>query len=315
MNSSVVWKRPINPMKNQTREEIRTYEFPASVRLLTQTGLANQFIVQLNKRLESAPATQLYRELVNVYRRVGELELAAKTAMEWLDFAPSDIEAAHMACLLNRQKTRGDCYQPDQLQPAPFAIFDEFLTKDEREHFWQIAMKSKEASFEAGFMHEGAKIIDRQHRITDVIELDDADKHLFYGKIKPILDDLRFLLSKPAMPHKKIEVKMTAHSQGGFFGIHHDGFSESKGSTRYLSWLYYFHLQPKRYAGGDLVLFDSSRLRENHRFHEGKYTRYIPVDNQLVCFPSYFYHGVTPVELLQPGFECNRFAISGHVRY
>jgi Rps23 Pro-64 3,4-dihydroxylase Tpa1-like proline 4-hydroxylase len=302
-------------MENQEREARDRYEFPASVRLLAQPGLASQFIVQLNMRLESAPATQLFRELVNVYRRIGDLEMAVKTAMEWMSFDPSDSQAEHMACLLNRQKPSGDCYPPDKLQPAPFAIIDDFLTQDERERFWRLALKSEEAFFEAGFARKGEQVIDRQSRMTNVFKLEAADKRLFHGKLQPLLDDLLVLFSIPAMSHKEIEVKMTAHSQGGFFGIHQDGFKDNGGSERYVSWIYYFHSQPKRYAGGDLILFDSNRLRENHRFDDGKYTRYITVDNQLVCFPSCFFHGVTPVELLQPDFECNRFAISGHVRF
>jgi hypothetical protein len=256
---------------------------------------------------------------VNVYRRVGDLEMAAKTAMEWVRFDPSYIHAAHMACLLNRQKPRGDCYPPDQLQPAPFAIFDDFLAKDEREHFWQLALQSEEVFFDAGFARKGERMVDYKRRKTGVLDLEATDKLLFHGKLQPLLDDLLSLFSIPAMPHKKIEIKMTAHSQGGFFGIHQDAFNDVDGSARYLSWLYYFHLQPKPYAGGDLILFDSTRLREDHRFDDGTFTRYIPADNQLVIFPSSFFHGVTPVELLRPDFECdfkcNRFAISGHVRF
>ena len=302
-------------MENPKREAGDRYEFPASVRLLAQTGLANQLIVQLKMRIESAPATRLFRELVNVYRRVGDLKMAAKTAMEWMSFDPSDSQAAHMGSLLNRQKPRGDCYPPEELQPAPFAIIDDFLSRDERGYFWRLALKSEDAFFEAGFGRKGEQVIDRQSRRTSVFNLEAADKRLFRGKLQPLLDDLLVLFSIPAMPHKEIEIKMTAHSEGGFFGIHQDGFKDHDGSERYLSWIYYFHPQPKRYAGGDLILFDSNRLRENHRFDDGKYTRYIPVDNQLVCFPSCFFHGVTPVELLQPDFECNRFAISGHVRF
>jgi SM-20-related protein len=302
-------------MENREREVDDSYEFPASVRLLAQLGLAGQLIMQLNMRLESAPASRLFRELVNVYRRVGDLEMAAKTAMEWMRFDPSDSQSAHMACLLNGQKPRGDCYPPDQLQPAPFAILDGFLAQDEREHFLRLALKSEEDFFEAGFAVKGAQVMERQSRKTSVLTLDAADKRIFHGKMRPLLDDLLRLFSIPAMPHKEIETKLTAHSQGGFFGIHQDGFKDFGGSERYLSWIYYFHPQPKRYAGGDLILFDSNRLRENHRFDDGKYTRYIPVDNQLVCFPSCFFHGVTPVELLQPDFESNRFAISGHVRF
>lgn len=311
MNNSVVSNRPIDP----AGKEGAGYAFPASVRLLTQASLANQFIVQLGKRLALTPGPQLYRQLVDVYRRVGDLEMATKTAAEWLSFAQSDTQAAHMSCILNQQKPRGDCYLPDQLQPAPFVIFDNFLAQEERDCFWQTAMGSKEAFFDAGIRCNNGRTIDHDRRISSTLALGKADKDLFYQKIQPRLDELRSLFLMPKMSYKKMEIKMTAHSQGGFFNIHQDGFTDVQGSTRHLSWLYYFHLQPKRYSGGDLILFDSTRVLKTHRFHEEKYTRYIPVDNQLVCFPSYFYHGVTPVELLQPGFESNRFAISGHICY
>jgi hypothetical protein len=315
MNVSGVSKRPVDRMEYPVRDKGGGYAFPASVTLLTQSRLAGQFIVQLRNRLESEPATPLYRELVDAYRRVGDLEMAAKTATEWMGFAPSDIQAARMARLLHRQNPRGDGYPPDKLQPAPFAILDDFLSPDEREHFWQLALNSEEAFIEAGIAREGREVVDRQRRMTRIFKLASADNRLFHGKLLPLLDDLLCLFSIPAMPHKQIEVKMTAHSQGGFFGIHQDAFKEIGGSERYLSWIYYFHSQPKRYAGGDLILFDSNRLRENHGFDDGKYTRYITADNQLICFPSCFFHGVTPVELPHPDFESNRFAISGHVRF
>ena len=291
------------------------YEFPASVRLLHKPEFKDQLIGKLKNKLEQDPSSsaESYRLLVDIHRKAGDLELAAEYAQLWHNLA-SDQQALHLLNILKQRPIVDNISNTTDLKPAPFATFEHFLTKDEQAYFWQKAMTAECAFEKAGIGLNDEKIVDCNQRDTNVLFLDEKDTKFVRKKIRVIANELFKHFNMPLRKIKKIEVKMTTHGQGGFFKIHHDGFSEIKGSTRCLSWVYYFHAMPKKYEGGDLILFDSDANQEEHEFSPVRYTRYIPENNQIIFFPSWFYHGVTPVDLLTPGFSSGRFAIAGHIR-
>ncbi len=289
------------------------YEFPSSVRLLSQPEFKDQVIEQLRSRLQQKAQPKLYQLLTDVYRRAGDLKLAAESAQRWKALEPSS-NAEYLTKVLNQETLPEQIYNNNEIRPAPFSIIDNFLSREEREYFWQRAVNSESDYEKAGIGLEDDVIVDCYQRDTEVLRLGVEEKQQMRQKIKSYIDVLfrKFRISEREVD--KIEVKLTSHTQDGFFKIHHDGFSPIDGSIRYLSWVYYFHANPKPYEGGDLVLFDSDAIKDDHRFSPINYTRYIPQDNQIIFFPSWFYHGVTPVALLSPGFSSGRFAVAGHIR-
>lgn len=101
------------------------------------------------------------------------------------------------------------------------------------------------------------------------------------------------------------EVKLRAYHDGEYFRVHQDG-----GKGRQISYTYFFHPEPKRFTGGELVLFDTDTQTStfNHAF-----TRVFPKRNSIFFFPSHFYHAVLPVKTQDDDFMSARFVINGHI--
>ena len=104
----------------------------------------------------------------------------------------------------------------------------------------------------------------------------------------------------------EIELNLTAHRDGDFFRVHMDG--DPVDSDRRLSYVYYFHRQPRRFSGGDLLLYDTNRQKNG--FRPGVFTRIEPLHNSIVFFPSDCYHEITPVSGAQD-FADARFTVNG----
>ncbi len=292
------------------------YQFPESVRLLNDPLFKSRLLEKLHFRLEQSSDPQLYRSIVDTYRRAGDLVQAAEYASKWAALEPDNPQVVYLVKLLLQQPLSNSPYTAADIQPAPVITIDHFLDKEEREYFWCKAMASEKSFEKAGMGYGDTPVIDCSRRDTEVLKLDGKEKKTLREKIDSQVEGLFEHLQWESKPVKKIEVKLTAHTQGGFFQIHQDRYPRDPGvcESRQLSWVCYFHAQPKRYRGGDLVLFDSSCQRKNHQCNTLNYTRYVPKDNQLVFFPSCFFHAVTPVSLMQAGFESSRFALVGHVR-
>lgn len=103
----------------------------------------------------------------------------------------------------------------------------------------------------------------------------------------------------------RVEVKLQAYHNGEYFRVHQDG-----GKGRLISYTYFFHPEPKRFQGGELIIFDTDVANStfNHSF-----TRVMPKRNSVFFFPSHFYHAVLPVETQSSDFMSARFVINGHI--
>jgi Rps23 Pro-64 3,4-dihydroxylase Tpa1-like proline 4-hydroxylase len=113
-------------------------------------------------------------------------------------------------------------------------------------------------------------------------------------------------------PVGRIEAQLTVHSEGDYFHVHTDN-GDDETRTRVLSYVYYFHRQPKRFTGGELVLFDT--WRDQARSTEvGPPVVIEPVDDSLVVFSSSCLHEVRAVQMLSDDPEDGRFTVNGWVR-
>lgn len=86
----------------------------------------------------------------------------------------------------------------------------------------------------------------------------------------------------------KIELELVAHGDGAFYKRHIDTQTASrKHHIRVLSGVYYFHREPKAFAGGALRLY---AIGDDSHFVDIE-----PARNTLVVFPSWAPHEVMPV--------------------
>lgn len=136
--------------------------------------------------------------------------------------------------------------------------------------------------------------------------------HLLYtppDATSSVLDSLRERVEKiqSALGHSRcdvrdIECQLTAHNHGDFYKAHTDnGSTEAAG--RKLSYVYYFNKQPRRFRGGQLVLY----AQEQRFTVEAN-------NNRLIVFDSGIEHEVLPVQSTG-NFEDSRFSVNGWIWY
>lgn len=132
------------------------------------------------------------------------------------------------------------------------------------------------------------------------------------ARVRDRLPELCDRLDVVPFPVGQIEAQLTVHNDGDFYRAHTDNGDEGT-RTREISYVYYFHRQPKRFTGGELVLFDG-RIENGQVVATGPPIVIEPVDDSLVVFPSACLHEVRPVQMMSADQGDGRFTINGWVR-
>lgn len=124
----------------------------------------------------------------------------------------------------------------------------------------------------------------------------------FENAVRNVLPDILPVLELPPFFPSQVEAQITAHGDGGFYRWHTDnGSLEVK--TRYVTFVYYFNLEPKVFTGGNLEIES-----------DGQRKTIVPENNTIVFFRSSLNHQVTEVQLEPNLFENSRFTVNGWVR-
>ncbi|MEE3715760.1 2OG-Fe(II) oxygenase [Tumidithrix elongata RA019] len=110
-----------------------------------------------------------------------------------------------------------------------------------------------------------------------------------------------------------IEAQLTAHNDGNYYKIHNDNGSPDC-ANRELTYVYYFHREPKAFSGGELVLYDSV-IKDGYLVGAKSFKTIQPRNNTIVFFPSRCMHEVLPVVCPSKAFADSRFTINGWVRH
>ncbi|MFC7359477.1 cupin-like domain-containing protein [Nocardioides astragali] len=96
------------------------------------------------------------------------------------------------------------------------------------------------------------------------------------------------------------EVQLTSHNDGDFFRNHTDNASpETAGRT--LTFVYYFHAEPARFSGGELVFTGA----------DGDEVCVTPSNDTLILFDPRTSHEVRRISCPSGRFEDGRFALTG----
>ncbi|MFQ3678941.1 MAG: 2OG-Fe(II) oxygenase [Pseudanabaenaceae cyanobacterium] len=119
-------------------------------------------------------------------------------------------------------------------------------------------------------------------------------------------------LEMPAWSMDYIEIQLTAHNDGNYYKIHNDNGSPDAAS-RELTYVYYFHREPKPFSGGELRVYDS-RIENGFYVAADSYQTIEPQNNLVVFFLSRYLHEVLPVHCPSQRFADSRFTLNGWVR-
>lgn len=198
---------------------------------------------------------------------------------------------------------------PQTTVPARYVRIENFLAPQEHERLLKYVL-AHETDFAASSVTAagGTAHIDSEFRrsgtIFDLAEVWD----LFEARLPKLLPHVRRQLGIGWFPLGQVERQMAVHRDDGFFGVHTDDGNDAVAGRR-ISCLYYFHAQPKRFAGGELRIYDSE-VRGGRLERAATYVDVEPADNSLVFFASSFHHEVRPVHRETAAFGDSRFSIS-----
>ena len=201
-----------------------------------------------------------------------------------------------------------------QVLPAQCVVLDEFLAPQELAELTSFAMEH-EAEFRNSEVIsptiEGG-VVNYDHRRSRVMT--DLGRHqdLIVERIQKVLPLVLERLGMAEFTIAGVEAQITSSNDGDFFHFHSDNASE-RVACRHLTFVYFFHQEPRRFEGGELRIHDA-RLEEGVYVSEGGYQTIVPEQNQIVFFPCPLMHEVTPVKCASQRFADSRFTLNGWLR-
>ena len=193
---------------------------------------------------------------------------------------------------------------------TPIALLDEFLVVEEWQGLMYYALTHAPQFHRSQVLNTtGASMLDTGYRRSSVL-FDLGEFHgLFVQRLMTFLPHILFRIGVPEFPVSQVEVQLTASSDGEFFRAHTDNDSEGVGA-RLVTFVYFFHTEPRAFSGGELRIFDTVH-NAGRAAATGAYRLVQPLQNQLVCFPSGCLHEILPVVCPSGAFEHSRFTING----
>jgi Rps23 Pro-64 3,4-dihydroxylase Tpa1-like proline 4-hydroxylase len=198
--------------------------------------------------------------------------------------------------------------------PAKCVVLDEFLAPQELEELIRYTLEH-EGSFCASEVvspvAEGG-VVNYEHRRSRVLLDLEQHREVMLTRIRSVLAQVLDILDMEEFPIADIETQVTASNDGDFFHFHNDNGSD-RVASRHLTFVYFFHREPRQFEGGELRIHDA-RLEGNAYVSEDNYQKIVPQQNQIVFFPCELLHEITPVKCASGLFADSRFTLNGWLR-
>jgi Rps23 Pro-64 3,4-dihydroxylase Tpa1-like proline 4-hydroxylase len=195
--------------------------------------------------------------------------------------------------------------RPATMQAAS-VVLDEFLAPHELDELVAYTLQHEEDFQNSEVISPSGEpgVIDFAHRRSRVLM--DLGKHqgVILERIRCVLPRVLDQLGIEEFPITHVEGQITASNDGDFFGVHSDDAQEAIASRR-ITFVYFFHREPRPFGGGELRLHDSSTD------HGGGYQTIVPQQNQIVFFPCSRSHQITRVACPSGAFADSRFTLNG----
>jgi Rps23 Pro-64 3,4-dihydroxylase Tpa1-like proline 4-hydroxylase len=201
---------------------------------------------------------------------------------------------------------------PDVLE-SRCVVMEEFLTFAElQELLAYVSQKEREFRTSEVVSPGTTSAVDFEYRRSRVLM--DVGRHsiAITHRLRSALPGILGKLGCVPFPISNIESQITASNHGDFFGWHNDN-SHDPVLERRITFVYFFHREPKRFTGGELRLYDSRRENGDYVPEKNYYT-VVPQQNQVVLFNSSLAHEITRVECPSGKFEDSRFTVNGWLR-
>jgi len=198
--------------------------------------------------------------------------------------------------------------------PAQCVVLDEFLAPQELEDLMRFTLEH-ESDFSASTVVSPSAesgVVNYDHRRSRVLMDLAQHQDVMLERIKSVLPQVLDKLGMEEFSIADVEAQVTASNDGDFFHFHSDNGSE-RVAARYLTFVYFFHREPRQFEGGELRIHDS-RLQDGVYVSEDRYQAIVPRQNQIVFFPCEMLHEITPVKCASQLFADSRFTLNGWLR-
>ncbi len=193
--------------------------------------------------------------------------------------------------------------------PGDCAFIEDFLSPEDNKQALEIALNKAN-----DFVGSKTTTQANDYRKSSILyaTLFPDYYELLRQKLLNTLPDVLQKLNHPTFSVSQVEMQLTAHNDGCFYKIHNDSGS-AKTATRTITYVYYFHQQPKKFSGGELRLYETE-LKNGVATTNGQYKTIEPKNNSIVFFDSRCKHEVMPVKCPSRKFEDGRFTLNGWLR-
>ena len=308
----------------------RVSEYSHLTRLLLRSnGLLERAEAALQGALKTNPDdVEALRRLGDVQRGKGKLGDALERYRRVASLRPDDTQARWLVAILTGTALPD---APAGVRPTPFVLQTDFLSPHECSQLLSLAQASSERFApaivnvlrgpqepRAEELPEAAKngglgSVDPSRRNALIVDPRITEREIrpwFEPRLRSAFAEVLPRLGLRQPRQQRVEMGMSAYLGGSFFAKHKDN-GASAYHMRLLSFAYYFHRQPRRFSGGELLLHDAGGAA---------FTRIEPQYNSIVFFPAACVHEVTAVEsdgaFASPreNFGDARFVIQGGLR-
>lgn len=248
-----------------------------------------------------------WERLGDVRRRLGDFPAACEAYHRLRALRPDGRSAAwlHAISAGDRLPTARPV---GRFRAAPFVRIRNFLMHDEAERLrtWAFARRDR---FAPGTIVKGANPRNRRRTMDlskrrGLATVSGACKEFswwFVPKLRAVLPDvLTTLRCEDLFAGVEFNLIATAYLDAGFGLPHHDFESPLVG----VCW---FHREPRPFAGGDLLLYDSDA---DGIYNASAFSRIEPVGGSIVFYPGSYTHEITTVASGTDDFAAGRFAVS-----
>ncbi len=279
--------------------------------LLRPGGLQELAEAALRRTLAADPDdTDAQWKLAGIHRRQGNFAAARDLYRRLGAHGPDRHKAAWLHTVLGGDGPPEAA--PRGIWPAPFVWMANFLAPEQCDRLLALALQGRERFVLAQVGAQSSERVDPEVRLT--LEADNrTTQHFrpwFARKIRSLVPEVLARLRMEGIGRFQLELGMRGYHTGGFYRAHRDTGAITHRSRK-LSFVYFFHRQPRRFSGGDLLLYDTDADAGVYSYSD--FSRIVPLRNSIVFFPSACWHQVHSVQCETDDFGDGRWVVNGHV--
>ena len=187
------------------------------------------------------------------------------------------------------------------------AVLEEFLVRQELEALFRYAL-SLEHKFETAQVYDPSPVQPAHRRAR--VSLNTGSFHaLIAERIAFHLHWILRALGHSYFDVSRVESQLTASNDGDYFRSHNDN-THANLPKRELSYVCFFHREPRPFEGGELLIHNSVE-RGGVQKATAVRKRIVPEQGAMVVFPSACLHEVLPVRCPSRAFADCRFTLNG----